>query len=113
MEKLLQFFMENWKELSVLFVAVLTFLVSLFRKKGKVDPVIEFLLANIPHVINVFESRIGSGHGEEKKRSVMSQLCAAYKNMTGVALKEGSNYYKMLSEYVEEVLSTPHKKEDK
>lgn len=113
MEKVLSFLSENWKELSVLLVAILTFLVSMLRKKGKVDPVVEYVLTQVPDVIIAAEERVGSGNGEEKKRIVMSMIGLIYKKLTGYILKEDSKYFSLFSKYVELVLSTPQKKEDK
>lgn len=100
-----------WKELSYVLVAILTILVTIFRKKGKVDPVLEKVLESAPAAICAAEKQYGSGHGELKKAMVMSILSKVYSSLTGYELKENSGIWKFISNSVESILSTPSRKE--
>lgn len=108
-----EFLISYWKELVSILIAVATLLLCIFRKKGKEDPVGEFMYSHIPTFIREIESKIGAGKGDTKKMLVMSIIAKYYKDITGFDLVEGSYLYDDYSRFVELILTTPQKKEVK
>lgn len=106
------FLLTYWKELVYGVIAIATLLVAIFRKKGRVDPVLDKILEAAPGVINHVENHYGAGNGALKKSMVMALLGKIYKKYTGYELCDQSELFHMISEYVEKILSTPERKKD-
>lgn len=107
-----EFLLTYWRELAYGLVALLTLLAALFRKKGKVDPVLDKLLQIAPDAICDAEKHYGDGNGALKKAMVMSILAHSYKSLTGYELKENSGMWNIISQHIEKILLTPERKEN-
>lgn len=103
MESLKEFIVNNWQYISAALVVVLEIILMLIKKNPKViDPSI---YSKITSLIQDAEKTFGSGHGEEKKQFVVSSFLASSPIDT---------YPKKFVEFVvEDILSTPEKKEVK
>lgn len=107
-----EFLLTYWKELAYALVAILTLLLCIFRKKDKVEVVLDKILQIVPEAICDAEHHFGAGQGIVKKAMVMSVLAKSYKSLTGYELRENSGMWKFISKYVEDVLLTPERKND-
>ena len=106
-----EFIFTYWKELVSLLLAFLTLLICLFKRKGKVDPVVETIYNCIPSFILDAEKKVGSGKGALKKSLVMGLVSKYYKKLSGLDLPVKSSLYADFQHFVEEVLECPQKKE--
>lgn len=107
-----EFLLTYWKELVYVFIAIFTLFLCIFRKKDKVEVVLDKIFQLVPEAIRDAEKHFGAGQGIVKKAMVMEVLSRAYKSLTGYELKEGSGMWKIISKYVEDVLLTPERKID-
>ena len=87
---------------------LILFLVGVFKKK-KTTPLGE-VISYVPTMIKVAELKFGSGHGAEKKKSVMEMALLLYHRLTGVEITADSYLGKEISSFIERVLETPTKK---
>lgn len=93
-------------------VEVIFGVVLLIRKNKSNDPLYA-VLCGLPRFITYAENKFGAGHGDQKKQCVMSYALNLFKDLTGIELVKGSQYFRIISELIEEILKTPQKKEDK
>lgn len=111
MESIIHFVASHWIWFLWLFLEVV-FGVLLLLKKDKVREPLKDVLLAIPELVIKAEKSIGPGHGSDKRELVYQWACSLYKKMTGVSLFSGF-YSKRILEAIEEILETPHKKEEK
>ena len=105
-----EFIFSNWKEIVIFVFTFACFLVSLFKKKGKVDPAKEKVISYLPHFIRDAESSIKGA--KEKKNFVLTSCINLYKVLTGVNITYDSYVAKEFSDAIEDILDTPQKKGD-
>ena len=105
------FLITYWKDILYVFVAIVTILVTLLKKRGKVEPVLSRIYEVIPQAVRTAEAIYGAGNGEAKKKMVMDYLSRAYQKLTGYQLKEKSYVYDGIAQFVEDVLATPERKD--
>ncbi len=85
------------------------FIVALIKKSKKQTPITLDLLELVPKYIAAAEKILGSGKGEKKRDFVLDELSKIFFNYTGHSMDEAT--FKFLSKAIEEILSTPQKKE--
>lgn len=105
-----QFIFTYWRELVLMLLALASLLVTILKRRGKVDPAITTIEERVPSLISEAEIKVGIGQGEKKKDLVMKAICDLYLKLTGSSLLVGSVIYKHLDRFVESVLATPQKK---
>lgn len=108
-----EFILTYYKELIALgcFLIELLFTVVILIKKSKKDTgVVGAILSNLPAVINLVEKKFGSGTGTTKKVQALDTALELYRSMTGVCLTYDSQIAHILSDAIEDILSTPQKK---
>ena len=113
MNEFLLFLKEHWRILAEIAVALIVILVTIFKKKVKfIDVVKEVILEVLPSAINKVEQKFGSGHGTEKLvyvcELVQTYICQKYGLSEEVVVRL---YHSFIRENVEDILSTPTKKE--
>lgn len=115
MEAFKQFMLENWKWVVATVIALATLLVAIFRgkKKGKSvkDVIVDFISDRIPSYIR--ETEAHGGTPEQKKSYCLNlALRDAAKEIGHQLTVEEANYIvNKASGKIEDILSTPEKKE--
>lgn len=110
MEKIIAFFLENWKLVAFALCLCVELVIFLVRKKPVkvVDSIKEDLIPVIIGAINAAETSVGDGHGDVKKdlviKAVESFVNEKYPEVDFKAYKE------FVSLMLEIILSTPQKK---
>ena len=105
------FLLAYWKELAYGFVAVMTLLLTLFRKKGKTNPAVEHVYSQLPSIISHIESVYGAGHGDVKKAAVLDVCDSLFYKLSGIHLKSSEYFMAKFDKAIEDILSTPSRKE--
>lgn len=107
--------LENWKWVIATLIALATLLVAIFRgkKKGKSvkDVIVDFILDKIPSYIRETEAHGGTA---EQKKSYCLNLAlrdAAKEIGHQLTVEEADYIVNKASEKIEDILSTPEKKE--
>lgn len=111
----MEFLQQNWQYLLSAFIAILTLIAALIRKKPSSSLFSEVMLdvlTELPGLINRVEC---AGNGKEKKAIVLDTAIELFekrigRDLTGDELKAASLE---ISADIEEILSTPTKKEEK
>ena len=85
-------------------------LIGIFKKRKKETPILLDLLELVPKYIAAAEKIIGSGKGEKKRDFVLDELSKVFYSYTGKTIDEAT--FKFISKAIEEILSTPQKKEN-
>ena len=110
----LDFLRDNWKILAEVILLVISLLIIVFRKKTKInipESTIVELYNLIPDLINRAEQEIGAGHGELKLQYVLKCATLFICSQLGITVSDiPQKLILSITNQVEEVLSTPHKK---
>lgn len=115
MEAFKQFMLENWKWVIATLIALATLLVAIFRgkKKGKSvkDVIVDFILDKIPSYIR--ETEVHGGTAEQKKSYCLNLALRDAAKEIGhqLTVEEADYIVNKASEKIEDILSTPEKKE--
>lgn len=112
MKEVFDFLVENHKlmiQILTLVFEAIVFLVLLAKKK--VNPSISGIVAQLPALVGIAEEKFGAGKGADKKAYVLACASALFTKATGQVLSESSGIYKTFANAVEEILSTPQRKE--
>lgn len=99
---------DNWKLFLLVLLALcelVLFILSLTKKAVKIDSLKEKILNLLPFIISIAEDLFGSGLGSVKKDYVLK--------VVKKVLSLDNSYDSFISEALENILSTPHKKEEK
>lgn len=114
MKDVLEFIIQNYQFFLTIFVLLLTFFVSIFRKKIKVsDDTLGRVITTLPMLIcEVEKSMKAEKCGTSKKARVMDLALDVYKHLTGVELTYDSFIANQISNAIEDILATPQKKGD-
>ena len=110
MNEVLTFIKEHWRILTVLVINLVLLIVSLFRKKVKIEDVFKSVLLVLPEYISLAEKNFKEG--PEKYSFVfnkcVSLLCTLTHKNSGLIIDE---YASDINAAIENILSTPQKKE--
>lgn len=113
---MLEFLRTYWKIIAlgllVVLDAVLIFLNR--RKPTKIyDSVHQTIISVLPDLINSAEASFASGQGENKLQMVLQLVYQVLVSIYGMSLNDAMKYESFITQKVEAILSTPHKKEEK
>lgn len=116
MEEILLFLKNHWDLIIEVVLALVTFILVLL--KGKINvlenpSITSDILSKLPLWINKAEVRYGSGNGSKKFNCVLDQVIRYVAVTYGLSSDAFYIFYgKTIKTYIEEILSTPKKKED-
>lgn len=109
MDCLIDFLRRNWKWLLPCICTFVSFIVLLFKKKVKIKDVFSMVLMKLPSFINLAEEAASSG--EEKFSFVFTACLSLLCDALGCSMAEAeSKYGALVTNAIEEILSTPQKK---
>lgn len=110
MEQIFTWCLNHWQLLLQLVISIVTFVILLFQKKVKVEDAMAGLLISLPDYIKDAEK---SGATGTQKFVIVFQKCLTYLSFaTGDSLDVVSACYAtQINEAIENILSTPQKKE--
>lgn len=111
MKEIIDFIVKYWREIASLVVLLISVLIQLVKKKpvlNKLDEIKEDVLEILPILINKVEE---PGNGQRKKNAVL-QLVKQYMKKRW-CLKDCPEWLELwVDDSIENILSTPTKKED-
>ena len=112
MDQVLEFLKDNWQNMTILLISVITLLVGLFRKKAKITiplAVLDDIVVKIPEYIIAAES--SELKGSEKLQFVVNKCVDLLVAKLGCSRSVALSYYSdFIIGYIENILSTPTKK---
>lgn len=107
METFLQFIVDNWQWFSTILASLFSLILLLiFKKRTKVDVVDPSIYFELIPLINKAEKLYPSGEGKEK----LDYVRAEFNKLHPVKLDGINLYANVVDNFVEDILSTPHKK---
>lgn len=110
MKDFMSFITENYRVLIVLAFQIVTFVILLCKKKVKIDDVAKQVLMLIPDFINLAEGKFETG--AEKYSYVFNRCVELLQVLTKKSgLEVCATYTALIDSMIENVLSTPQKKE--
>lgn len=112
MDVIVEFFQENWRFVAGIVLTIAVLLISLLRKKVKINDIgFTSVLNSLPKYILEAESLYPEGHGAEKREMVIAwcvrDLEKFYSDSSVITY-----FLNMLSRAIENILATPTKKGD-
>lgn len=113
---MIEFLTQYWKLIAAGVLIIFDLVVVLLncRKPVKVfDSVHQSILKVLPSLINAAEGSYVSGHGQDKLSMVKELVYNYLVNVYGISVKEAIKYEGFIEKNVEEILSTPRKKDVK
>lgn len=108
--KFVEFLQLYWREIAALVLFIISFVISLIKRKPVVNEMDKILLAisdKLPEFINYAETFKGA---EEKKNLVLAAVFQYVKNQFSLVLPD--SYMDIVSRMIEAYLSTPQKKKE-
>lgn len=107
------FICDNWQLILIIVLNLFALIISAFRKKVKVvDSVWAICLRNLPHLIRIAEDKVGPGNGREKREMVFDSIINLIVSITDLtALEAVDKYGAAIYSAIENILTTPQKKE--
>lgn len=102
---LVSFLRENWQFISTAIIGILTIILAIVKKKPITEIIDNSAYKDLILLVNEAESKFGAGNGSKKLDYVLSAFCSV-KGIT----KDSWNYVS-IKNLVENILSTPERKE--
>lgn len=110
---ILGFLTKFWSEIIYLVCALAALIISLCKKRGKMDPAIERVIRCLPLFIKDAEVSLGPKCGQFKKQRVLNSALGLYEKLTGIHITCDSYIAEQFCDAIEDILNTPQKKEEK
>ena len=115
MENFIAFLRDNWKFLVEISIPLVSLIVLCFVKKTKInipESVQTILCEQIPLWIIDAEAEFGAGNGEKKLKAVFTKAIGYLVSQLGLSSEQVIKVYgDFIVDFIEDVLSTPSKKE--
>lgn len=114
MNVIVQFLRDNWRDLLVIVIALVTLVVNLIKRKVNINDVLSVAYSAIPDLVSSAEAKYGAGHGEDKFKFVFQEAILLIATAGNLNASEACKKYGVLIQtFIESCLSTPTKKEVK
>jgi len=111
-EEIKAFLLDNWQFLVSCLVSIILLIITCCKKRINLS-LSDDVYSMIPSFINEAEVEYGDGHGSEKLQFVLKKCLIYLNTRTGISNATLTSLIPGIVNYIEEVLRTPTKKEDK
>lgn len=112
MNGFINFISTNYRLILEVVLLIVSVVIFILRKKPVevTKTIMELIYTLVPQEINSYERFYGSGHGTEKKKSVVDFVLAEIERKYALNDAQRSFYTSLIKSVIEEILSTPQKK---
>lgn len=115
MQSIINWLLDHWELVVSVGLFVLSFILQLLKKKPVevVSTILETIYKLVPKKVITFEKMYGSGHGSDKKQSVINSVMSEIERCYSLNDAQRSIYQYYISDAIEKVLEAPQKNEIK
>ena len=108
---MVDFLLSYWRLIALVILIVINIIISLVRRPKVIDTVIDTINEYVPTAINIAEKAIGAGNGSAKLNYAIDAVLNYLEFRFNLSRNVLERYKKYIVVEIENVLSTPQRKE--